>query len=568
MNLPGRTRRWLGLVALMPVGLAALTTALAPATADTVGPLGVMFGYGLAGAIFLTKARRFDGRERLAWMLVGLGLTMGALGILVVGVVSAVTGSAPAFGPTDVFFLLAYALVLTGFGTLPHVDGDWLRRSRIILDGLVGAVSIGVVLWLAFVGDVIRGFEGAPPWERVVGSTYPLLDLAQMTLAMIVVIRRSSLRFDPRMVLFGMGMTVQAIADLDYLLKGVGRSFEEASPNYLVFLTATACYLVAGLLLHRRPRPREYAESRIQWWPMVAPYGAALVMVGLLVIRVARGDLSGETRDLLIATLVVAGLVIARQAVAIRENALLVERQRSALVSSISHELRTPLTAMVGFVSIMADQGDSLPAKERAELTGIVHQQATYMAGIVSDLVMLARKGSQLELHESIVSFSEVMASTLSSVEQGRQPEVTVELAPGLMARVDPNRTQQVLSNLISNALRYGGARTLVVIRRDGADLVVEVHDDGPGVPHRFQLVIWERFERGAHRYDAAIPGSGIGLAVVDAVVRAHGGTATYRPSERLGGACFVVTFSHRAVVPSTERVVVKGLSERSASPA
>jgi K+-sensing histidine kinase KdpD len=86
-----------------------------------------------------------------------------------------------------------------------------------------------------------------------------------------------------------------------------------------------------------------------------------------------------------------------------------------------------------------------------------------------------------------------------------------------------------------------------VVAKRVGDDLVLEVHDDGPGVPKRYEILIWDRFERGAHRYNAAIPGSGIGLALVSMLVRAHDGTVGYRRSERLGGACFSVVLPGRA---------------------
>jgi two-component system sensor histidine kinase AdeS len=96
------------------------------------------------------------------------------------------------------------------------------------------------------------------------------------------------------------------------------------------------------------------------------------------------------------------------------------------------------------------------------------------------------------------------------------------------------------------NAERYGGGSTLVRVSTVGDDVVIEVHDDGPGVPTRYEIAIWERFERGANRYNAASPGSGIGLAVVNAVAKAHGGSAEYERSKLLGGACFRVTFAGR----------------------
>jgi signal transduction histidine kinase len=103
----------------------------------------------------------------------------------------------------------------------------------------------------------------------------------------------------------------------------------------------------------------------------------------------------------------------------------------------------------------------------------------------------------------------------------------------------DPDRILQVLVNLITNAIRYGRSEIKVVVRRADGHVLFAVHDNGAGVPPKFQAGIWDRFERGAHSDDAGIPGSGIGLSVARDLVIAHGGAISYRPSELLGGACF-----------------------------
>ena len=69
----------------------------------------------------------------------------------------------------------------------------------------------------------------------------------------------------------------------------------------------------------------------------------------------------------------------------------------------------------------------------------------------------------------------------------------------------------------------------------------LEVVDDGPGVPRKYEAAIWQRFERGAHRFDTVTPGSGIGLPIAKALVEAHNGSIAYEPSDALGGASFVV---------------------------
>ena len=100
----------------------------------------------------------------------------------------------------------------------------------------------------------------------------------------------------------------------------------------------------------------------------------------------------------------------------------------------------------------------------------------------------------------------------------------------------------------------------LVTASSAGEDLVVEVHDNGDGVPRKYELAIWEQFERGVHRLNSTVPGSGIGLAIVDMVVRRHGGVATYERSKRLGGACF------RIILPGRLRAEQPSDTELSAS--
>jgi signal transduction histidine kinase len=135
--------------------------------------------------------------------------------------------------------------------------------------------------------------------------------------------------------------------------------------------------------------------------------------------------------------------------------------------------------------------------------------------------------------------------SIVSSVLRSAEPSdswIEEDMRAPVVVSVDPDRMKQALGNLVSNAVRYGGDRCLIVASTSGNDLTFEVHDNGEGVPTRFESAIWQHFERGAHRLDAVTPGLGIGLSIVQAVAESHGGRVDYRESERLGGACFSMT--------------------------
>ena len=517
-----------------------------PSNEDVVGPLAVLIGYASAGVTLVLKTKGMKGRERLSWRLIGAGFIVAAVGIATVGVVQTVSGSVPAFGPTDLFFLAAYALILTGFATLPQLPTSTTQRIRVYLDSLIGALSVAAVMWVLVLGDLIHEFSAATNWDRWAGSVYPILDVASLMMVVIVTVRRSTYRFDARLMLFAFGITAQSIADLSYLATGVGRTFAETSPIYPAFILATALYFGAALIADRHPKRRSYADRKAPLWSMIAPYTVALILVILLIVNVEGQELSADGLVLIYAVLIVGGLVISRQGMAIRENRLLVERQRSDLVSSISHELRTPLTAIVGFLDVMTDEDARIEEAESAELTQLISEQSHHKSRIVSDLILLARGSpDEMTLKESLVPVADLVKTASTSVEK-KATSLTIEVESQLQALLDAGRVQQVIVNLLSNAVRYGQGKSLIVVRREGHDLAIEVHDNGPGVPRKYEVAIWERFERGANRLNASTPGSGIGLAVVDAITKAHGGDTTYRESERLGGACFRVVLPDR----------------------
>lgn len=536
-------------------GIVSLTN---PTGGDLVGPVATMIGFSAAGATILARAGRLDGRERAAWTVIGIGFGLGTAGMLVVAVLDVFAGGAPAFGPTDLFFIAAYAVILTGFAYLPHQPRSPIQRLRVYLDSLIGALSVGVVMWILVLDELLHEMASASAWERWAGTAYPLFDVAALIVVTIVVSRRSAYRFDPRLVLFAVGLGIQVYADLAYLRAGVGQSFGSVNPNFAAFVVASAFYYGAALIVDRSPRIRSFSDRPASLWSVIAPYGAAGGLVALLIGEISLSGLTPTGRAALVATVVVGILVLIRQSVAIHENRRLLDRHRSDLVSSISHELRTPLTAVVGFLEALAADDGSISHGERRELMGIATEQARYLERLVADMAPLRIGGSkEIDLEESEVSIAQIASRTMSSLA-GRAGCVSVDIEEGLFGVVDEHRVHQVLVNLVSNALRYGGGAVEVVGRRTGTDLVIEVHDDGPGVAKKWHVAMWNRFERGAHRYNSVQPGSGIGLAVVAAVAVAHGGKSQYRESERLGGACFSLVLPGRA---RTRRLPESGIA-------
>ena len=264
-------------------------------------------------------------------------------------------------------------------------------------------------------------------------------------------------------------------------------------------------------------------------------------------------DMGGDASVLQISSALVGVLIIARQGVAIRENRELVERQRDDLIASISHELRTPLTSLQGFAELLNTSSDQLSDQQRAELTEIIEQQSRHLGGIVTDLVDVARDQlGQADLVLDTHDLTEVLSQATSMLPASVTSNVSivVEAQPDIEVEADRRRLTQVVVNLVSNACRYGNGRVLVETLAQNGSVKIRVHDDGSGVAKRYEEAIWERFERGAHRFDSTVPGSGIGLPIARSLAQAHGGSLYYERSGELGGACFTMTMP-RVLAPA-----------------
>ena len=264
---------WYAFAVFALIAAAATITLLGdPETSAIAATIGVFAGSVAAGFVFIRKAQQVDPGERRAWTTMGVGLSVAAMGVIVLTLQVTITGDAPTFGPIDLFFLTTYALIITGVALLPHTAGHPLQRARIVLDGLIGAISIAALFWVLVLSGIVTGLAQAPIWQRVIGSMYPILDLGVVVVVMIAIVRRSSYRFDPRLVLFAVAVLLQTVGDVSFLVSGVGSSFAEAEPLYAVFLLAAAAFLATALIVDIEPEPRHYADRTTPLWSVLAPY--------------------------------------------------------------------------------------------------------------------------------------------------------------------------------------------------------------------------------------------------------------------------------------------------------
>lgn len=519
-----------GSLFLLVPGIALETKVAVNAVTYPVSSLG-------AGLLFVLVGARRAARGRIGWLCFGAGVVVWGVGEVIWQWYSLAGRAVPYPGVADAFYLAGYPLMLTGVLLMPHVRPGRYERLRLSLDASAGTVALAGVAWTLYLGDLMAFDPEASFLENAVNALYPVGDLVLLVAVMILVLRRSEYRLDGRLILVGTGLMLTTVADLVYLLQVDGGTYQDGAALDSLWLLSYAA-LIGGAWLAGHPlRAHEVSYRPPRLWQLVAPYSAVAALYAITLSR-----MSGPEAFLSWASTLVAVLIILRQAVAIRESRELVEKQRDDLVASVSHELRTPLTAVQGYAQLLSSSWDMLDEGQRCEMVSTIEGQATHLGRIVTDLIDVARdRLNDTRLTRSRVSLEEMVRSAVAGVGTAAARVVAIEVVDGDVV-ADVDRLRQVIVNLVTNAVRYGRGRVVVRGAVAAGAATLEVHDDGTGVPKKYEGMVWERFERGAHRFDAHIPGSGIGLPVARALVEAHGGTIRYERSQVLGGACFAFT--------------------------
>ncbi len=215
------------------------------------------------------------------------------------------------------------------------------------------------------------------------------------------------------------------------------------------------------------------------------------------------------------------------------------DRAKSSFVAIASHELRTPLTALQGFSELLAVR--RLPPDEVSRLGGIMRSEAKRLGRIVNDLLDLSRieRGLSPELHRAPIAVEAALVGTADLFRRGTVSHpIIVDCAADLRVDADPDALERILTNLISNALKYSpsGRTVRVSARPASGSSAVEfaVEDEGAGIAAEALARIFEPYFRAPEAAGTA-RGTGIGLAVVKSLVEAHGGWIRAESTPGLG---------------------------------
>ena len=251
---------------------------------------------------------------------------------------------------------------------------------------------------------------------------------------------------------------------------------------------------------------------------------AGLIAAGDLARRVAVDDPRSEVGQLGIAL----NAMLERLEAAFARQAATEERLRRFLADA-SHELRTPLTSIRGYAELFHRGADRRPADLTTAMRRI-EEEAARMGVMVEDLLLLARLDEDRTLERAPVDLARVAADAVADARAADPSRpIALEAPRPIVVTGDDARLQQVAANLLGNALAHTPAGTAIVVRavlRDGRG-VLEVADEGPGLGQVEAARVFEPFFRADPSRSRTSGGAGLGLAIVAAIVAAHGGTVS-----------------------------------------
>jgi signal transduction histidine kinase len=283
--------------------------------------------------------------------------------------------------------------------------------------------------------------------------------------------------------------------------------------------------------------PLEDLDGR-RWWQLTDPYGGLATRSGqpernlllpggrevLVSAKYVRDQPTGQVRR----------LVVALRGTEARRRT---ERSHAELIATVAHELRSPLTSVKGFTATLLAKWERFTEDQKKLMLETVHADANRVTRLIAELLDISRIDSgRLEVRRQIVDIAAAVRRHVDALVAAGQPADrfavrVAESLPSLWA--DPDKVDQILGNLLENAVRHGEGTVTIEVAAAPSSAVsprepgwsgtaVTVSDEGPGIPEESMNRVFTRFWRGSKR-----GGTGLGLYIVKGIVEAHGGTIT-----------------------------------------
>jgi signal transduction histidine kinase len=518
--------------------------------------------------------RLADIHLRAPWLRAGVARACGealVLGIAA-GALIAITSDGDA-KPFDIriaapSFVIAMATVgVLWYALRARLDGRWDVRG-VIRDLAAGAVlAIPVAAVLLFAGqDIARTVENLPERTLLANPRIPLTIIATTfaVYAVETLIVRTGIRLlrwwnalRRRRLLWAFThaqLAVAASLGATFTVLVAGLIFATMQERPLTFLSISVVLgvltliAVAGILppallgsyLFTRPTTRRLRELATATTTLKdGDYTIRVPVVGEDEVAQLQSNFNAMAADLERAV---------RELEGERDTVRMLLEARRQLIASVSHELRTPVATMRGYLESSLEHWHESPPETLHHDLEVMEREVVRLQSLIADLFTLARtEVGRLEMHATSVDLARLSKSIVEKMAplawKTSRVEVVAEATPNLRpARADANRLEQVLQNLLHNAVRHTppGGIIAVTVEEDDRSAIVRVKDTGEGIAAEELPHIWGRFYRTDRSRERLEGGTGLGLALVKELTEAMGGTVSVKST--LGeGSCFTV---------------------------
>jgi signal transduction histidine kinase len=211
-------------------------------------------------------------------------------------------------------------------------------------------------------------------------------------------------------------------------------------------------------------------------------------------------------------------------------NETRLEEEKNDLVATISHELRTPITAVYGAATTLLHREAALDERQRRQLLEVIEAEGRRLAHITEEVLLTSQLDREdLRITHEAVNVADVVRTTVEAMGTRLPDAAPIELNIRTQvgaASGDPNRIQQVVLNLLDNAIKYGGADGVAVhVDAENGAIRIAVSDKGPGIELAEQERIFEKFYRADPQLAQAPAGTGLGLYISRELVERMGGS-------------------------------------------
>lgn len=209
-------------------------------------------------------------------------------------------------------------------------------------------------------------------------------------------------------------------------------------------------------------------------------------------------------------------------------------------VAVASHDLRGPLTSILGWSSTMVKKWESIADEDKREYLTVIQENSRHLNRMIEDLLTISRiESGALETQAKVVEFRSAVDEVIKGFME-HSDEISLMVPDCLRVLVDPDHLNRMLTNFVTNALKYGEPPVEVEARQEDGWVEIRVRDLGRGVPPDFVPQLFGKFARANDPSTRGKKGTGLGLSIVRGLARANGGETWYEPNQP-HGSCFAV---------------------------